>query len=928
MSIEATANFIGKEGFNWWIGQVENDGAGTFWKEVRENVVGELQDVFSGKGFDTSDWDWTNKVKVRIVGYHSPNKADLPTEDLPWALCLMPVTSPQRSGIGGHHQLQINGWVIGFFLDGAAAQIPIVMGAVGDENPVGAYGTEKGSETGFAQLAAPEYDERVHGSSGSGVPGTGNTIETDDNTGLDTASTKSGGKGGEGSTVNPRGGDEQYSASQKAADDAKKVTVQVGNGKCGSETATKLEGPLAEFMKWARGVKQNSIGEYIEEATGDVADMDLKISQTAARIQRKMLGLTANIKGVVMEDVEKMIQDGLNDIGIPDPDADDQVKKKLKDVGDVISCLFKQMLEELGEFIKGILMDLLENVLDTALCLIQDIIGAIMGKIMDQIKGALGMLKNIVGSIKGAADKIQNILSKVFDIIDLFCDGEVSCAIGASVFEVGTGAKKKGNDAKQEQIAQYAFKPPNSGAVVGDGKPKKGFVPFVSGNGEKQIFDTKTGVRYPLDSTVGQNSGITEKEFKTGGPLEKFESLNFYDSNGNISTATVNCSNSILNKKPCFPELVWDNLKSTSPIKALPIVDDIGQILGVFMKRKGSNVGLEAQVRAQFTCNEPEGGGAVLKPIIVDGQVNAIKVIKPGIGYGFDPATTFCPKEQYVVTVPKGDIINNLDDGENLMLVQYADGTVDPTKPDVMQVVDTNFSADLMTFATIDPSWNINLESGVILETKSGYQFTLNFNQKYPELVFPEEATAIYAKCGDLIPIIDNVKMENVGSKYVNPVIVIGAGSKEQEIGTVTVDENGSLVEPKINKKVLGFVKPTIIDRGLSGQPPTGNGGKVIPIYAYNGPRQIKESNILPLQTYIDCVGHPMLVGEVKEETTETLDSTTTTTTVTPSTPTNTDTTTTNPVTTPVNPSTPSTPSNPTPPSNNPPNQGGGGYGY
>ena len=635
-----------------------------------------------------------------------------------------------------------------------------------------------------------------------------------------------------------------------------------------------------------------------------------------------MLGLTANIKGVVMEDVEKMIQDGLNDIGIPDPEADDQVKKKLKDVGDVISCLFKQMLEELGEFIKGILMDLLENVLDTALCLIQDIIGAIMGKIMDQIKGALGMLKNIVGSIKNAADKIQNILSKVFDIIDLFCDGEVSCAIGASVFEVGTGAKKKGNDAKQEQIAQYAFKPPNSGAVVGDGKPKKGFVPFVSGNGEKQIFDTKTGVRYPLDSAVGQNSGITEKSFKTGGPLEKFESLNFYDSNGNISTATVNCSNSILNKKPCFPELVWDNLKSTSPIKALPIVDDIGQILGVFMKRKGSNVGLEAQVRAQFTCNEPEGGGALLKPVIVDGQVNSIKVINPGIGYGFDPATTFCPKEQYVVTVPKGDIINNLDDGETLMLVQYANGTVDPTKPDVLQVVDTNFSNDLMTFATIDPSWNINLESGVILETKSGYQFTLNFNQKYPELVFPEEATAIYAKCGDLIPIIDNVKMENVGSKYVNPVITIGAGSKEQEIGTVTVDENGSLVEPKITKKVLGFVKPTVIDRGLSGQPPTGNGGKLIPIYAYNGPRQIKESNILPLQTYIDCVGHPMLVGEVTEETTETLDSSTT---VTPSTPTNTDTTTTNPVTTPVN---PSTPSNPTPPSNNPPNQGGGGYGY
>ena len=49
--------------------------------------------------------------------------------------------------------------------------------------------------------------------------------------------------------------------------------------------------------------------------------------------------------------------------------------------------------------------------------------------------------------------------------------------------------------------------------------------------------------------------------------------------------------------------MVWDNLKSTSPIKALPIVDDIGQILGVFMQKKGSGVGLEAQVRAQFTLS-------------------------------------------------------------------------------------------------------------------------------------------------------------------------------------------------------------------------------------------------------------------------------------------------------------------------------------
>ena len=135
-------------------------------------------------------------------------------------------------------------------------------------------------------------------------------------------------------------------------------------------------------------------------------------------------------------------------------------------------------------------------------------------------------------------------------------------------------------------------------------------------DGKKQVFDTKSGALVDLDSEAGKATGITEKDFDTRGPLEKFESLNFYDSDGNIQSEALNCSNTILNKKPCFPELVWDNLQATTPVKALPIIDDIGAIVGVWMKNKGTGVNTEAKVRAQFTCNEPEGGGAVLKPNI------------------------------------------------------------------------------------------------------------------------------------------------------------------------------------------------------------------------------------------------------------------------------------------------------------------------
>ena len=654
---ENIANFIGREGFNWWIGQVENDGR-RFWNSSSRLGLG---------GWDYSDWDWTNKVKVRIVGYHNPNRKELPTTDLPWAQVLMPPIYSMRSGMGSIHQLQINSWVIGFFMDGTSAQIPVVMGTLADENPGGGYGVEGGKEEGFAQLVSPDYEYPDHNSDGSSSPNTGSTVEINEETGLDEAP-----KNNDGHThnstddKNERGPAEMESEKQKIATEKQKVTVQVGNGKCGSETATKLEGPLAEFMKFARGVEKNDIDQFINKLDGSVVDMDYEINIMSQRIQKKLTGLTANIKGVVMEETNKLVQDGLDELSIPNPELDTAVRTQLKDVGDLVSCLFKQLLGELGDFIKGMLSDLVENVLDTALCLVQNFLGEIMKKLMDSIQGALGILKGVTGAIKGAAQKIQNLLNKVLDFIDLFCDGALSCAIGASVFETGTGAKAKGNDATQKQIDQYKVKPPNSVSVVGNGKPKNGYVPVVDRNGVKKVFDTKSGSLINLDSTAAAATGITEKSFDTRGPLEKFEGINFYDSSGNIASSAVNCSSGTRNKKPCFPEMVWDNLQSTSPVKALPIIDDIGQILGVFMQKKGSGIGLEAQVRAQFTCNEPEGGGAKFKPNIVDGKVESVDVINPGIGYGFDPADTFCPKEQYAVEVPKAGLQQFVNDGEYL----------------------------------------------------------------------------------------------------------------------------------------------------------------------------------------------------------------------------------------------------------------------
>jgi len=67
------------------------------------------------------------RVRVRIHGYHSPFKKDIPTENLPWAEVMQPVTmaaSPQAAPVG----IFEGAWVCGFFKDGNECQQPVVMG--------------------------------------------------------------------------------------------------------------------------------------------------------------------------------------------------------------------------------------------------------------------------------------------------------------------------------------------------------------------------------------------------------------------------------------------------------------------------------------------------------------------------------------------------------------------------------------------------------------------------------------------------------------------------------------------------------------------------------------------------------------------------------------------------------------------------------
>lgn len=95
-----------------------------------DDFIGQQFTWYTGIIEDIDDPLILNRVRVRCIGFHSMDKAVLPTADLPWATVIMPNTSASYQGIGANHHLEVGSWVVGFFRDGSSAQDPMVMGSV------------------------------------------------------------------------------------------------------------------------------------------------------------------------------------------------------------------------------------------------------------------------------------------------------------------------------------------------------------------------------------------------------------------------------------------------------------------------------------------------------------------------------------------------------------------------------------------------------------------------------------------------------------------------------------------------------------------------------------------------------------------------------------------------------------------------------
>lgn len=421
--LNTPVGFAGKDGFYWWIGQVE-----------------------TGKDIKNS-----NRYKVRIVGQHLKSCEAIPYEDLPWATIMLPVTHPSSLGNSNYTpaRLQKGDWVIGFFLDGASGQHPVIMGQMQRVTASTKSDSLETKQSGDACLGFSTYVPPTNPT--VAMPAGAESTASARQTGTAAPSTALQASAGENNPGNPMG---RY-ACHPIADAGCKDT---GTAK------TKLEQVFTEIFG---SISKNggTIGtKMLSEATGKVFDYAKAARGYVTRVFGIANAYLRNAKfklmGLIKQGVEQVIKWLM---GIPTPPTGSPksgpvIKKKsvgflgklikfLNDKLSKINCQFVDFEERLFAFLTNLITGLLTDVVSAATCVIESIISQVLSQIESFLTGivdlVLGPLQSILGIIASPLNILGAALQYIFQLIGLSCTGSNNKCSEKTQHCTGPANKKK-----------------------------------------------------------------------------------------------------------------------------------------------------------------------------------------------------------------------------------------------------------------------------------------------------------------------------------------------------------------------------------------------------------------------------------------------------------------------------------------------------
>lgn len=390
----------GHDGFYWWIGQVQN------FTDLKPGTIG-------------------NRFKVRIVGHHVKSCEGLKTEDLPWALVMMPVTHPTSADNNISNTVEINAgdWVIGFFMDGNKGQQPIIMGQL-PKSTKSSVRNKVSQVTGecipFSKIWYPVNPlQSVSGDNGEAVVpqprgnGSGNVAPANTAPAV------------ERTLVNPSG----IPTCIQVAD----VQCKNANGQLQSRFERLLTDLFANIQQSGGSLGSNIISPY----TGVIVDY----AAAAQGYIDRGIGIVKSLLGGVKATLRKYLKIGITQIlqvlGFASR-VDEQGKKTkigmfasatkwLNTQLGLVNCVIDELEKKIIDFITNIILDALMSVINAATCAVQSIVNNILDQILSFLTAIidliLGPLQAILSLIASPLDILGKVIGFVFQLLGIKCDG-------------------------------------------------------------------------------------------------------------------------------------------------------------------------------------------------------------------------------------------------------------------------------------------------------------------------------------------------------------------------------------------------------------------------------------------------------------------------------------------------------------------------
>lgn len=575
------SNYLGRDGFKWWIGQVA-DPVTSGWGASKDSNTAKQAEGVKNKMY-------TRRCKVRILGYHTISDRDgyvLKDSDLPWAHIMVgPGLGVGQEGIGELHEYRGGENVLGFFLDGDDAQQPVIIGGFGHQ-PEDEGDKLKDSERNdlkdcvvrpfVPRSTTLDTLKRNHLVTPSSNPTTplgsdGSLIPAVPATSAITGKVKQEYESGE-SAVPGYVGSGEFDTDSETLAARKQATV---NGMlrpaCNPDQnlVSAIQHQLQQLLKTVKSLEQYK-DLYLDSTTQSIQSLSNQIGgfvKTIAGYVRKFFEV---FKSFLM----KGIGDAMNSILITLPET----LKSAISTGyafsvKLIACVFDDILSSgifdvISDIITG---KIIGNVVDSLLCatenLVADILNEFLGPIVDRISGTIDALLGIAGQ---ASSLIGSAFSKAASLIERVL----------SFFDCAFGPACPGYD-------EWALSGPQ-----------------------------------PSEIKTYQNilNKLTIPDIPLPFGLE------------NASSESYSCDSNI---GYLFPPLVH----ITGSGVAFPVVGD-GKIIGIYLDEPG--IGYSPLTPPAISIVQPgvwgEGGGATAKPVVDNtGTLTKIIVTNPGSGYVSQP---------------------------------------------------------------------------------------------------------------------------------------------------------------------------------------------------------------------------------------------------------------------------------------------------